>query len=186
MKIYNKSHVIKIKHQTVANIIAERDVLFEANNEWIVKLYCTFQVWTNTFHICALCSMIFVDWLPGFWELVLCHGVYSWWGSHVPAHQIGEVRRGPCKVCTSNCVIMLLSVLQSQYLSSCRFYISELILAVESVHSMGIIHRDVKPDNIVIDQNGHIKLIDFNLCTGFRWCHQSQRYLNGKSIKNTK
>ena len=44
MKIYNKSHVIKIKHQTVANIIAERDVLFEANNEWIVKLYCTFQV----------------------------------------------------------------------------------------------------------------------------------------------
>lgn len=45
-----------------------------------------------------------------------------------------------------------------------RFYIGEMILAIASVHKMGYIHRDLKPDNILIDNNGHIKLSDFGLC----------------------
>ena len=49
-----------------------------------------------------------------------------------------------------------------------RFYIAELVMVVESVHQMGFIHRDIKPDNILIDANGHIKLTDFGLCTGLR------------------
>ncbi len=57
-----------------------------------------------------------------------------------------------------------------------RFYIAELVLAVESVHAMGFIHRDIKPDNILIDRRGHIKLTDFGLCTGFRWTHNSKYY----------
>ena len=44
-----------------------------------------------------------------------------------------------------------------------RFYIAELILSVESVHNMNCIHRDLKPDNILIDKNGHIQLSDFGL-----------------------
>ena len=44
-----------------------------------------------------------------------------------------------------------------------RFYIAELILAVESCHNMNCIHRDLKPDNILIDKNGHIQLSDFGL-----------------------
>lgn len=44
---------------------------------------------------------------------------------------------------------------------------AESILAVEYVHNLNYIHRDLKPDNILIDENGHIKLTDFGLCKPF-------------------
>ena len=42
-----------------------------------------------------------------------------------------------------------------------RFYIAEILLALESVHKMNYIHRDLQPENILICSDGHIKLIDF-------------------------
>lgn len=44
-----------------------------------------------------------------------------------------------------------------------RFYAAELIVAVDTLHSVGIIHHDLKPENIVIDEEGHIRLIDLGL-----------------------
>jgi serine/threonine kinase 38 len=45
-----------------------------------------------------------------------------------------------------------------------RFYIAETILAVQSVHALNYIHRDLKPDNLLIGNDGHVKLSDFGLC----------------------
>ena len=44
-----------------------------------------------------------------------------------------------------------------------KFYIAELILAIEYLHQHDIIYRDLKPENILIDSDGHIKLADFGL-----------------------
>jgi protein-serine/threonine kinase len=68
---------------------------------------------------------------------------------------------------------------------------AECILAIEAVHNLGFIHRwvhllqlllkkangsDIKPDNILIDATGHVKLSDFGLSTGFHKQHDSQYY----------
>jgi serum/glucocorticoid-regulated kinase 2 len=44
-----------------------------------------------------------------------------------------------------------------------KFYLAELILALEYLHDNNIVYRDLKPENILIDIEGHIKLADFGL-----------------------
>ncbi len=45
-----------------------------------------------------------------------------------------------------------------------RFYIAELTLALEAIHKLGYVHRDIKPDNMLMDTRGHLKLADFGTC----------------------
>lgn len=45
-----------------------------------------------------------------------------------------------------------------------QFYTAELVLALDAIHSLGYIHRDVKPDNMLISRSGHVKLADFGTC----------------------
>ncbi|XP_047668871.1 rho-associated protein kinase 2 isoform X5 [Tachysurus fulvidraco] len=45
-----------------------------------------------------------------------------------------------------------------------KFYTAEVVMALDAIHSMGFIHRDVKPDNMLLDHNGHLKLADFGTC----------------------
>ncbi|CBI16412.3 unnamed protein product, partial [Vitis vinifera] len=44
-----------------------------------------------------------------------------------------------------------------------RFYVAEIICALEHLHSMGIAYRDLKPENVLIQQSGHVTLTDFDL-----------------------
>lgn len=138
MKILKKSEVLK--RNQVAHVKAERDILAEADNEWVVKLFYSFQDKDNLYFV--------MEYVPGgdLMSLLIKFGVFSE--------------------------------------DMARFYIAELVLAIESVHKMGFIHRDIKPDNVLIDSDGHIKLTDFGLCTGFRWTHDSKYYQCGTLSRN--
>jgi hypothetical protein len=134
MKTLHKGEVFN--RNQAAHVKAERDILAEADNEWVVKLYYSFQDEENLYFV--------MDYVPG-----------------------GDL-------------MSLLIKFQVFDENLARFYIGELTCAIESVHNLGFIHRDIKPDNILIDRNGHIKLTDFGLCTGFHWTHNTQYYLIGK------
>ena len=136
MKTLRKSDVLR--RNQANHVKAERDILAEADNEWVVKLYYSFQDKYNLYFV--------MDYIPG-----------------------GDMMS----------LLIKFSIFKE---SLARFYIAELVSAIESVHKMGFIHRDIKPDNILIDKDGHIKLTDFGLCTGFRWTHNSKYYQKGEIL----
>ncbi|XP_077302381.1 serine/threonine-protein kinase tricornered-like [Arctopsyche grandis] len=130
MKILRKADMLE--KEQVAHVRAERDVLVEADHQWVVKMFYSFQDPMNLYLI--------MEFLPG-----------------------GDM--------------MTLLMKKDTLSEECtQFYMAETALAIDSIHKLGFIHRDIKPDNLLLDARGHIKLSDFGLCTGLKQSHRTDFY----------
>lgn len=121
-----------LKHQQLAHVRSERDLLAESESPWVVNLYCSFQDDTNLY--------LLMEFLPG-----------------------GDLM-----------TLLIEEDIMSEEMT--KFYVAEIVLAIESVHRIGFAHRDIKPDNILLDAAGHVKLTDFGLSTGFAAAHEAVYY----------
>ncbi|KAK6188435.1 hypothetical protein SNE40_004608 [Patella caerulea] len=117
MKLLNKYEMIK--RSDSAFFWEEREIMSNANSEWIVQLHFAFQ---NMRHLYMV-----MDYMPG-GDLVNLMSNYD-----VPEKWA-------------------------------KFYCAEVVISLDAIHSMGFIHRDVKPDNMLLDSQGHLKLADFGTC----------------------
>jgi len=132
MKVLRKSAMVE--KEQVAHVRAERDILVEADHQWVVKMFYSFQDAVNLYLI--------MEFLPG-----------------------GDM--------------MTLLIKKDKLSEECtQLYIGETALAIEYIHKLGFIHRDIKPDNLLLDSSGHIKLTDFGLCTGLKKSHRTDFYKN--------
>ena len=149
MKALRKREIVA-KDQ-VAHVKAERDMLVVADQQWVVKMYYSFQDEEMLYLV--------MEFLPG-----------------------GDL-------------MSLLMKRDTLPEDAAQFYVAEISLALQSIHQLGFIHRsdrghscsnstishcfisrDIKPDNILLDSRGHVKLADFGLCTGMKKSHSTQYY----------
>ncbi|XP_066275539.1 serine/threonine-protein kinase 38-like [Branchiostoma lanceolatum] len=130
MKVLRKADMLE--KEQVAHVRAERDILVEADNPWVVRMFYSFQDPINLYLI--------MEFLPG-----------------------GDMMT----------LLMKKDTLSEE---ATQFYITETALAIDSIHQLGFIHRDIKPDNLLLDSRGHIKLSDFGLCTGLKKAHRTEFY----------
>ncbi|KAL8166020.1 hypothetical protein V2J09_007519 [Rumex salicifolius] len=137
MKKLKKSDMLS--RGQVEHVRSERNLLVEVDSRYIVKLFYSFQD--------ANFLYLIMEYLPG-----------------------GDIMT----------LLMREDILSEDV---ARFYIAESILAIESIHRHNYVHskwisqvlikqltelssscRDIKPDNLILDKNGHLKLSDFGLC----------------------
>ncbi|VYS48485.1 unnamed protein product [Arabidopsis thaliana] len=117
IKVLRKADMIR--KNAVESILAERDILINARNPFVVRFFYSFTCSENLYLV--------MEYLNGgdFYSML---------------RKIG---------CLDE--------------ANARVYIAEVVLALEYLHSEGVVHRDLKPDNLLIAHDGHVKLTDFGL-----------------------
>lgn len=132
-KIYAMKTMLKkmmIAKNQLGHIVAERDLMAEADNPWLVKLFFAFQDQQYLYLVMEYC---------GGGDLM---------GLLIKKDILTE--------------------------DSTRFYMAELTSAINYVHHLGYVHRDLKPDNVLIANDGHIRLSDFGLAKSFQTSNDQQ------------
>ncbi|XP_020866277.1 probable serine/threonine protein kinase IRE3 isoform X1 [Arabidopsis lyrata subsp. lyrata] len=117
IKVLRKADMIR--KNAVESILAERDILINARNPFVVRFFYSFTCSENLYLV--------MEYLNG-------GDFYS--------------------------MLRKLGCLDE---TNARVYIAEVVLALEYLHSEGVVHRDLKPDNLLIAHDGHVKLTDFGL-----------------------
>ncbi|XP_010536051.1 PREDICTED: serine/threonine-protein kinase UCNL-like [Tarenaya hassleriana] len=87
--------------------------------------------------------------LPRLIGTIETHEFLAWATPYCPGGDLNVLRRRQIDGVFSSAVI--------------RFYLAEIICALEHIHSMGIVYRDLKPENILVQMSGHVILTDFDL-----------------------
>nr|VDD59972.1 unnamed protein product [Brassica oleracea] len=116
IKVLKKADMIR--KNAVERIHAERDILINVRNPFVVRFFYSFTCRENLYLV--------MEYVKG-----------------------GDV-------------FSLLKIISLDE-TVARVYIAEVVLALEYLHSEGVVHRDLKPDNILIAHDGHVKLTDFGL-----------------------
>ncbi|MBA0644461.1 hypothetical protein Goklo_028617, partial [Gossypium klotzschianum] len=138
MKAMDKG--VMLNRNKVHRACAEREILDMLDHPFLPALYASFQTKT---HICLI-----TDYCPG-GELFML------------------LDRQPTKVMKEDAVSLLPNLCWNgtnlKVLYDCRFYAAEVVVALEYLHCQGIIYRDLKPENVLLQDNGHVALTDFDL-----------------------
>ncbi|KAG6972418.1 hypothetical protein JG687_00001467 [Phytophthora cactorum] len=166
VKVMDQSFIRK--ENKTAFVLTERKVMSRLSHPNIVKFYCSFRE-----PICSLRLIYFCVWLwdTGPPQLVLSHGIVSRW-RFVRTHQVRGDQGGNVPQYLTGSLASLSSKeyqnQQEQGVSDAacsfkltQFYMAELVNAFEYMHSQHVIHRDIKPDNLLLSEQGHLKVTDF-------------------------
>ena len=66
-------------------------------------------------------------------------------------------------LCTGGEIFFHLNRLKKLSEEQAKFFFCEIILGIEYLHGKNVVYRDIKPENILIDVDGHIRIADFGL-----------------------
>lgn len=138
LKTMNKWNVIDLGF--LRHVIDEKNILASLSSMFILKLYGTYQTPEDIVMVTEVLSG------GDMWRVIYETPQYS----QPPA--------------ANSAVKAKDSVPSGLPLSLTRFYTASLVLALAHVHEKGAAYRDIKPENIMLDEKGYLRLIDFGFC----------------------
>lgn len=136
MKVLKKASLF-VHGKSAEHTKAERQILEEVRHPFIVQLFYAFQTNDRLY-------------------LILEYATGGELFTHMAAGKID----------VTNTIDAFSYSLYTEHMFSedvARFYLAELLLAIEHLHALGIVYRDLKPENCLLDGDGHVLLTDFGL-----------------------